>query len=215
MHCVHLFLSVKILSTEREKEKKNLPLKPPAPLLPTLSSFFSPLGTSWIVCQLTVGETPAQMSGFFTLFSARTPFKHNVLFTQSVSFKETTTCYTETFVIGVGSSSTSNSLTFFFSWSLTLVKILWCLKKYQRQILPLQSFAGVNGSSFSYPSMFFSPSPFVSNFKHSKLALLVKFFLHCPYCVESIIAPPIFRYQSNINACSILGLKIQFSPILC
>lgn len=99
-----------ILSAEREKKKKSS--TEDYPLLPTLTSFFS-LGTRWIVCQLGVGETPAQMSGFFTLFSARTPFKHNVLFAQSVSFKETTTCYTETFVLGVGSYSTSNSLAFF------------------------------------------------------------------------------------------------------
>lgn len=41
------------------------------------------------------------------------------------------------------------------------------------------------------------------------------FFMLWCYCLEDILRsplPPVFRSPSNIHACSILGLKIQFPP---
>lgn len=87
---------------------------------------------------------------------------------------------------------------------------LWGSKNIRKADLTLPNFACVNGASFAYLCMFFSPlsSPVVSISEHPKLALAFEAFSAWPYCLEGILAP----HPSNIHACSILGLKIQISP---
>lgn len=68
----------------------------------------------------------------------------------------------------------------------------------------------------SHPSLCSSPRCSVSVVQASRIS---SFFMPWCYCLEDILhspLPPVFRSPSNIHACSILGLKIQFPPLfLC